>query len=193
MAVGVKGFIKGCIPHNKGKLLSDKDKEKMSRIAKKKGFGKWMKGKKLSDTTKKKMSESKKGILPRNIEMLKKLSKGRSVSTETKEKISKSKIGQNTGKDNPMYKNGRYTKKEIKRYHHYTQSFIYKSWRKKVFERDEYTCQQCGAMGGYITAHHIKSWAEFPKLRYKVKNGLTLCEECHELTDNYKGRGRKKL
>ncbi len=81
-------------------------------------------------------------------------------------------------------------KKNIKRYWHYTQSFIYKSWRKKVFERDEYSCQKCGQIAGYLTAHHKKSWAKYPKLRYKLTNGITLCEDCHKLTDNYKGRGK---
>lgn len=69
----------------------------------------------------------------------------------------------------------------------------YKLWRKAVFEKDNYTCI-CGFNGkeGYITAHHIKSWKDYPELRYVVENGLTLCEKCHSLTDNYKGRARRK-
>ena len=54
-----------------------------------------------------------------------------------------------------------------------------KKWRKKVFERDDYTCQECGKRGGKLNAHHIKSWAKYKKLRYKVKNGKTLCRRCH--------------
>jgi len=68
-------------------------------------------------------------------------------------------------------------------------SLKYKNWRRKVFERDSFTCQGCGGIG-YITAHHIKSFAHYPKLRFNVKNGLTLCESCHALTDNYKGKAR---
>lgn len=30
-----------------------------------------------------------------------------------------------------------------------------------------------------LEAHHIKSWKNYPKLRYKVSNGKTLCYECH--------------
>ncbi len=65
----------------------------------------------------------------------------------------------------------------------------YKNWRKTVFERDNYTCQNCGiknckGLGKSISlnAHHIKSWTKFPELRYKVENGTTLCETCHDKT-----------
>jgi len=34
-------------------------------------------------------------------------------------------------------------------------SFEYKQWRKKVFERDNYTCQSCGKRGGKLEADHI--------------------------------------
>ncbi len=70
-------------------------------------------------------------------------------------------------------------------------SIEYKQWRKSVFERDGYACRVCGAMG-YITAHHIKSFAHFPDLRFELTNGITLCEPCHSETDNYKGRNIKK-
>lgn len=62
----------------------------------------------------------------------------------------------------------------------------------KVFERDNFTCQFCEVRGVYLTVHHIKSWANFPELRFVVDNGITLCEECHKLTDNYKGRNKNK-
>lgn len=56
----------------------------------------------------------------------------------------------------------------------------YKEWRKKVFERDNYTCQICGDnTGGNLNAHHIKSYRDYPELRYEVSNGMTLCEFCH--------------
>jgi hypothetical protein len=51
-------------------------------------------------------------------------------------------------------------------------------WRRTVFERDDYTCQECGAQGE-INAHHIKEWSKYPSLRFDASNGITLCFKCH--------------
>lgn len=55
----------------------------------------------------------------------------------------------------------------------------YKQWRTNVFNRDNFTCQHCGAYGVELNAHHIKLWSTHPELRFEVSNGLTLCKECH--------------
>lgn len=72
-------------------------------------------------------------------------------------------------------------------------SHAYKNWRKKVFIRDNFTCQgkDCDTDSVYITAHHILSFANYPELRFDVNNGITLCKDCHSKTDNYKGRNRR--
>lgn len=58
----------------------------------------------------------------------------------------------------------------------------YKEWRTAVYERDDYTCQCCGEKGGKLNAHHINRFSEFPELRYDIKNGITLCINCHDST-----------
>jgi len=55
----------------------------------------------------------------------------------------------------------------------------YKAWRAKVYRRDGYTCRLCGAKGVTLNAHHIKRWKDRPDLRLEVRNGITLCVDCH--------------
>jgi hypothetical protein len=64
-------------------------------------------------------------------------------------------------------------------------SAAYRAWRTLVFERDNYTCQNCFQRGGYLHADHIKPFAFFPELRLNVSNGRTLCIPCHKKTPTY--------
>ena len=74
----------------------------------------------------------------------------------------------------------------------FKQSGLYRSWRKAVFERDNFTCQECGVknqkgLGRTVEMHpdHIKPFALFPELRTELSNGRTLCIDCHRKTDTY--------
>jgi hypothetical protein len=64
-------------------------------------------------------------------------------------------------------------------------SIEYKLWRLKVFERDKFTCQECGQKGGKLNAHHVKSFSQHKELIFEVSNGTTLCVSCHKKTENY--------
>jgi len=67
-----------------------------------------------------------------------------------------------------------------------------KEWqivRKAVFERDNYTCQECGDRnyGGRgkslkLECHHKREWICFPELRMDLDNLITLCVKCHNKT-----------
>lgn len=86
-----------------------------------------------------------------------------------------------TGENNPNWKGGIAPLNNILR-----NTPEYRTWRRDVFIRDYWTCQECGHKNIVIRAHHIKSFADYPELRHDITNGITLCLECHKkLTFDY--------
>ena len=79
------------------------------------------------------------------------------------------------GKNNPNWKGGITPLNAKIRY-----SREYKKWRDSVYERDNWTCQHCNIRGYKLNAHHIKEFKDYPKERFNLSNGLTLCEKCHK-------------
>ena len=127
-----------------------------------------MKGKQYPPEVAARMGKTKgwksprKGI-PRTLEDRKKISKG------TRKNALR-------GKACPAYKDGKLSERRGERF-----SSRMKRWRFDVFARDEFTCQRCGDnRGGNLVGHHVRSFADFPELRFDVDNGLTLCIPCHE-------------
>ncbi len=88
-----------------------------------------------------------------------------------------------SGSLSPTWKGG-----ESRQYKRGYKSEQFKHWRDEVFKRDNYICQSCSQRGGYLTAHHIKSFAKYPELRYEISNGKTLCPTCHAKTDNFRAK-----
>ena len=58
----------------------------------------------------------------------------------------------------------------------------YKDWRLAIYTRDSFECKwpNCKSKKR-LNAHHIKTWAHFPGLRFEVNNGITLCKAHHDL------------
>jgi 5-methylcytosine-specific restriction endonuclease McrA len=54
-----------------------------------------------------------------------------------------------------------------------------KEWKIAVANRDNNTCQKCGAENQKMHIHHVKPLSQYPELAYEVDNGLTLCMACH--------------
>ncbi|KKM03810.1 hypothetical protein LCGC14_1770690 [marine sediment metagenome] len=113
--------------------------------------------------------------------------KGSRHTPEAKEKVRQSLLGK-VGEQARNWQGGKTDIQIIVRY-----STRMKAWRDKVFERDNYICQRCGAKCGNgktikLHAHHIKSFAQYPELRFDIDNGLTLCHPCHRKT--IKGKRR---
>lgn len=153
------------------------------------------KGVKLSEETKHKIRISRLGT---------------KSSDETCEKISESLIGNtrtlgyvhtdktkikmresaHKGEDHHNYKGGiTELDKAIRRLPEYDK------WRGGVFERDNYTCRDCGKHGGDLEGHHDpKTFAQIIKdnniktvedainceALWDINNGITLCIDCHD-------------
>jgi hypothetical protein len=127
------------------------------------------KGKKHTEETKRRASEMKKGS--------KSPMEGKHHTLEARMKISQMLRERGAkGINCHSYKDGLTAERRGIRF-----SFEYKRWRFDVFFRDKFICQHCGDnKGGNLNAHHIKSFAEYPELRFEINNGITLCEECHK-------------
>lgn len=107
--------------------------------------------------------------------------RGKRHSAETRRKMSAAqKLVVSSGNHN-FYKHGKSSANKMAR-----KNVEYKIWRSAVFQRDGWLCQTCRLReNNKLHAHHIKSWADYPELRFDVENGVTLCEDCHKLTDSY--------
>ena len=61
-------------------------------------------------------------------------------------------------------------------------SSVWKTLVAAVFKRDAYHCTRCGSpklRKGWLHAHHVLPWADFPGSRLEIDNLVTLCKPCH--------------
>lgn len=174
-------------------------------------ISKGLKNKPKSDLHKQHLSESLKGRTPqREYAPMKlssrlklrnsKLGTKSSMATRNKQSVSM------RGDKNPSYKGGiTPLNKSIRK------SLKYRLWIIAVFERDDYTCQECKKRGIELHAHHwIKEFAKIIQDNnittleeafdceelWDINNGKTLCVDCHDKKHNRgkykKQKGQKK-
>lgn len=159
-------FKKGHKAYNKGIPLSEEQKRKLSESLK--GRDSWNKGlTKETDERVKKQADKLKGILkPRTEEQNRKLSATiQGITLDEWEGYS----------SNERQKE--WNSKE------------WQDLRKKIMERDDYTCQECGdhnykgrGKSIRLEVHHIKEWCNYPDLRMDENNLVLLCVDCHNKT-----------
>ena len=53
-----------------------------------------------------------------------------------------------------------------------------KDWSVAVRARSGGQCERCGSTDK-LHAHHVKSYADHPDLRFSLDNGIALCIDCH--------------
>lgn len=83
---------------------------------------------------------------------------------------------QRFGEENPNYKHGLSDEERYKK----RLWSGYGLWRKKVYEKDNYTCQCCfKESNGDIEAHHLDGYSWCEEKRLDIRNGVTLCKGCH--------------
>lgn len=191
--------IQNVIKANEERRLNGVSEEEKVRLA---AIRPTMTGKCHSEVTKAKM---------------RKVRQGKKMSEESKRKISEARVGKYAGSNHPLYGQTREDMKGENNpnwnggvttlYKQIRETIQYKQWRRACFERDGYSCQECGIKRGPFQVDHIVQYsillfdhkiqcvedALMCKPLWNTKNGRTLCIPCHEATDSFAGRGKQLL
>ncbi len=163
----------------------------------KKGYIPWNKGKKIH------FSEQHR----KNITIAKTGGARTPITEETRKRLSTAMRGKLTGEKCHFWKGGISDLRDLIRH-----NFKYRQWRSDVYQRDDYTCQECGARSGngkevILNADHIKLFAQILKDNdiktiesavnceelWNINNGRTLCQECHRKTESFGVKAHKLL
>jgi 5-methylcytosine-specific restriction endonuclease McrA len=121
----------------------------------------------------------------------------RKHTEESKIKMSLSKLGKPSklkgipqinkrGENAAHWKGGKLRRTAV-----YRSRIEWKIWREKVFIRDSWTCQKCGARCVALHPHHLVAVKELvgknDDMIFNVSNGLTLCVPCHREVHRKRG------
>jgi len=213
-------FKKGNIPWNKGIPTSEEIRRKISETSKGRIFskehrrkiGEANKKRIWSEESKEKLSKSLTGKISWNRGLKGSIPWNRGIphSKETRAKMSKAgrnKIlseehKKNISKSNKGSKNGNWKGGITELFFKIHNSFKYRQWRSDVFTRDNFTCQNCGQIGGKLNVHHIKPYSKIIQFYeittieqaleceeiWNINNGITLCGECHKVIHRKRGQ-----
>jgi hypothetical protein len=64
----------------------------------------------------------------------------------------------------------------------YAQKLADPRWQRRrleIFNRDNWTCQQCGDKGTQLEIHHTSYWAGIEPWEYPGDMLITVCHKCH--------------
>lgn len=133
----------------------------------------YKKGMKFSEKVRQAMSKGRKGIKAWNSGLTKHDDPRIVAYWEGKKRLHM------TGEKHPFWKGGTqpHDLKERARFR--------KTIQERVFKRDKYTCQICGAKRD-LHVDHIQKWSEYVEGRFSMDNCRTVCRACHfEITYGY--------
>lgn len=68
----------------------------------------------------------------------------------------------------------------------------WKTKRKEIIQRDNFTCCACGAFGKTLNVHHLSYDKNKEYWNYPNSNFVTLCSDCHKKLHNLKQGDLKK-
>jgi hypothetical protein len=187
---------------NKGCAMAEEQKAKISKANKGQpaSAGSFKVGHIVPEDWRRRVSEKLKGSVPWNKGLTFEQSFGKTKSEEMKSQMSRVRIGKHFSLSTEFKSDGHYMKtadgaaRQSKKMIEHFNKIGRKSqdkhkdamcarWAKEVKKRDNYTCQDCGAKGVPMIAHHIRSWKTNRDLRFDVDNGITLCVPCAKKAD----------